>query len=315
MLAPFGALYDTAGQLRSALTRAQRLPRSVICIGNLTAGGAGKTPTAIAIARWFLARGKTPHILTRGYRARAAGPLRVDPDRHGFRDVGDESLLLAAIAPTWIGGNRIASGLAACDAGADLLVMDDGLQNPTLAKDLSLVVVDGGYGIGNGRVFPAGPLRESVAHGLTRVDAAVMIGADATGLSRVFASRLPMLEARLVPNPSASALAGKRVLAVAGIGRPSKFFATLEGLGTTVVKRVAFDDHHAYHADEIMRLVEEAQVLEAQLVTTEKDFVRFPLEARPMATAVPVHIEWSDEEALERLLSPFLRADGLRPHA
>jgi tetraacyldisaccharide 4'-kinase len=314
VLGPIGALYDPAGQLRSALTKARRLPRPVICAGNLTAGGAGKTPTAIAIARWFLARGKVLHFLTRGYRAIAAGPLRVDPNRHDFRDVGDEALLLAAVAPTWIGGNRLASGLAACNAGADLLVMDDGLQNPTLAKDLSLVVVDGGYGIGNGRVFPAGPLRETVAHGLTRADAAVMIGADATGLAPVIEKCLPVLEARLVPDPTTRALAGKRVLAFAGIGRPAKFFATLEGLGATLVKCCTFDDHHAYHPDEIMRLVEEADALGAQLVTTEKDFVRFPSQARPMVTAVPVHLEWCDEAALERLFRAFLETHGPNTH-
>jgi tetraacyldisaccharide 4'-kinase len=309
-LGPIGALYDTAGQLRSALTKAARLPRPVICTGNLTAGGAGKTPTAIAIARWFLARGKAPHFLTRGYRASAAGPLRVDPKRHGFREVGDEPLLLAAVAPTWIGGNRVASGLAACNADADLLVMDDGLQNPALTKDLSLVVVDGGYGVGNGRVFPAGPLRETVEHGLARADAAVMVGGDATRLGPMLESRLPVLGARLVPDPAAKALAGKRVLAFAGIGRPAKFFATLEALGATLVRRFAFGDHHAYHPDEIMRLVEEAHALKAQPVTTEKDLVRFPLEARPMVTAVPVHLEWSDEQALERMLCPLLEPHG-----
>ena len=310
ILAPLGTLYDGAGQLRTSLTRAAHLPRPVVCVGNLTAGGAGKTPVAIAIARWFLSRGKAPHFLIRGYGGKAAGPLRVDPTRHNSRDVGDEALLLAATAPTWVGRDRAASGRAACRAGADLLIMDDGLQNPELAKDLALVAIDGGYGFGNGLVIPAGPLRESVAHGLARANAIVMIGGDSTGVGPALEKVLPLLSAHLLPDPSAKTLAGKRVLAFAGIGRPGKFFATLEELGCTLVKRFAYADHHVYDPAEIMQLVEEAHAQGAILVTTEKDFVRFPPEARPMATAVPVHLEWRDPAALDELLRPFLGLHG-----
>lgn len=310
LLAPLGELYGAAGRLRAALAAPVRLPRPLLCVGNLTAGGAGKTPVALALAAWFRARGRHPHFLTRGYGGREAGPLRVDPKRHGFRDVGDEALLLARTAPTWVARDRPAGGRAAITAGADLVIMDDGLQNPWLAKDVSLLVIDGHYGLGNGRLIPAGPLREPLAPALARIQAAVVIGPDERRLAERLAPRLPVLSARLVPDPAARALAGKRVLAFAGIGRPGKFFATLEALGCTLVARHGFPDHHPYTPDDIMRLVEAASAAGAVPVTTEKDLARFPPEARPMVTAVRVSLEWRDESALDALLRPVLGTDG-----
>jgi tetraacyldisaccharide 4'-kinase len=310
LLAPLGAVYDTVGQLRAALSHPVKLDRPVLCVGNLTSGGAGKTPTALALAAWFRVRGRQPHFLTRGYGGREAGPVRVDPKRHDFQAVGDEPLLLAAAGPTWVARDRPAGARAAVAAGADLVIMDDGLQNPSLAKDLSLLVIDGGFGFGNGRVIPAGPLRETVAHGLARVQAAVLIGEDAQGLGATLGRRMPVLAARLVPDAAARRLAGRRVLAFAGIGRPQKFFATLEALGCNLVDRVGFTDHHAYGPDEIMRIVELAAETDAVPVTTEKDLMRFPAGARPMVTAVRVTLEWRDEAALERLLRPLLDSHG-----
>ena len=193
----------------------------------MTAGGAGKTPVVLSLAALFRARGQQPHILSRGYGGSLKGPLRVDPARHTADEVGDEPLLLAAAAPTWIGADRVASAQAAIAAGADLLLLDDGFQNPALAYDVSLIVIDGGFGFGNGRVMPAGPLREPIARALERASAAVIVGASA---HTVAFDHLPVLGARLVPL-EADDLKAARVVAFAGIGRPAKFFATLRELG------------------------------------------------------------------------------------
>jgi len=309
-LSPLGELYDAAGRLRSLLAHPVRLERPVLCVGNLTAGGAGKTPVALALAAWLQARGLKPHFLTRGYGGMSAGPLSVDPTKHGFREVGDEALLLAARAPTWVARDRPAGAKCALANGAELVIMDDGLQNPSLAKDLSLLVVDGGYGFGNGRVMPAGPLRETLERALARVQAAVLIGSDECRLTPLLEARVPLLKAQLVAVESERVLAGKRVFAFAGIGRPAKFFATLEALGCQLVARRDFADHHAYGADEIMQLVEEAAALEAAPVTTEKDLVRFPPEARRMVRALRVRLAFEDPAALERLLGPLVTRHG-----
>jgi tetraacyldisaccharide 4'-kinase len=310
LLSPLGALYDAAGRLRASLTHPTKLARPVICVGNLTAGGAGKTPVALAIAAWLKTRGHEPHFLTRGYGGRLTGPFRVDPERHSFRDAGDEPHLLAEAAPTWVAPDRRKGAAMAIAEGAELIIMDDGLQNPTLAKDLGLLVLDGGYGFGNGRVIPAGPLRETIAHGLARAQAAVVVGADEHQLGEALAARLPVLAARLEPDHAARALAGKRVLAFAGIGRPGKFSETLAALGAILIRFEAFPDHHPYEADEIMQLVEEAAACGAELVTTAKDRVRLPPEARPMVTTVRVRLVWDDEAQLERLLRPCLDSHG-----
>jgi tetraacyldisaccharide 4'-kinase len=303
-LAPLSWVYEAAGALRRAVTTPVEVSAKVICIGNLVAGGAGKTPTAIAVLKRLRARGVAAHALTRGYGGREAGPLRVDPSRHSANDVGDEALLLARVAPTWVGRDRVAAARAAVADGARVIVMDDGFQNPKLKKDLSLVVVDADYGIGNGRVIPAGPLRESVAAGLARAQGVVMIGEGAGGfLGEV---RPPVLRARIVPAPGALALADRAVLAFAGIGRPEKFFATLRALGCRLVASVAFADHHPYGPDDIMRLVEAAVEAGATLVTTEKDAVRLPSEARRMVEVLPVELVFEDEAALDRVLAPTL---------
>ncbi len=279
----------------------------MICVGNISVGGAGKTPTAIALARMLVALGRSPHFLTRGYRGREAGPLRVDVERHDFKAVGDEPLLLARAAPTWVARDRAAGAKAAVAAGADCIVMDDGFQNPALVKDLSLVVVDGGYGFGNGRVLPAGPLREPIAAGMARADAVVLIGDD-TAEARPHCAGKPVFEARIVPNAAGARFAGKKVVAFCGIGRPDKFFATLKGLGAELAEAIPFPDHHAFSESDIMLACEIASERGAVPVTTEKDFVRLPAEARRMVEALAIRVEWATPAAVEARLAGLFAA-------
>ncbi len=274
----------------------------MICIGNLTAGGAGKTPLVLSLARHLQGAGRTPHILSRGYGGSLKGPAAVDASRHGFLDVGDEPLLLARVAPTWIGSDRAASAAQAAKAGADILVMDDGFQNPGLAKTLSILVVDGGYGVGNGFVMPAGPLREPVECGLARADAAVVIGEDRTGIVRTIGNRLPVFEARIAPVADPE-IAGRRVYAFAGIGRPEKFYESLLEIGCTLAGRRNFPDHHAFTPDEIMQVCDAARAADAIPVTTEKDFVRLPEEARTMVGTLAISLEWAERDAIDRMLA------------
>lgn len=312
LLAPIGALYGWLTRCRLAVVRPQRAGVPVVCIGNLVAGGAGKTPVAIAVAEALAGRGRTVHFLTRGHGGTQRGPLAVDPARHTAADVGDEALLLAERAPTWVARDRAAGARAAAAAGAQVVVMDDGFQNPHLAKDLSLVVVDGSAGFGNGFQVPAGPLREPVARGLARADAVVVVGDDRAGIAARVAP-LGVLHARLQPDDTG--LSGRRVLAFAGIGRPEKFFATLRDVGADPVQTVAFADHYPYTAEEVRHLLERAETAQAIAVTTTKDAVRLPPTLRDRVRTLPVRAVWTDGEALDTLLDRLFIEGGARGQA
>jgi tetraacyldisaccharide 4'-kinase len=297
LLTPLSWVWRLGGRFRDARRIDSGVP--VIAIGNLVAGGAGKTPLAIAVAQRLISRGRTPHIITRGHGGTTSGPLRVDPAVHDAATVGDEPLLLAAVAPTWVARDRAAGAAAAIAAGADVLVLDDAHQNHALAKALSLLAVDAGYGFGNGRVIPAGPLREPVAAGLARTDAAVLIGDGTVDLGG-----MPALRGTLQPRDTA--LAGRRVLAFAGIGRPEKFFATLRELGCDIAETHPFADHHPYTAAEIERLLARAAALDATPVTTAKDHVRLPPPLRAAAAVLSVDLVLADMSALDALLDQVL---------
>src|SRR5216683_428100 len=244
LLAPVGACYGAIAARRMARP-GRKAPVPVICVGNFTVGGAGKTPTAIALARLLMASGHCPFFLSRGYGGRVAGPVRVE--RQHADEVGDEPLLLARVAPTIVARNRPAGALAAVEGGADAIVMDDGLQNPSLAKDLAIAVVDGRRGIGNGRTFPAGPLRAPLEAQFDHINAVLLVGpAGRAAEGAIDAAQrrgLPVFHGELRPVPDAvAALAGKPVLAFAGIADPDKFFATLEACGIPVAVRRSFPD-------------------------------------------------------------------------
>jgi tetraacyldisaccharide 4'-kinase len=312
-LAPFGAIYGavTGARLKQ---RGARAGVPVICIGDPTVGGAGKTPAAIAVAELLLEADETPFFVTRGYGGREAGPLRLDP-KHGAADVGDEPLLLATVAPVVVSADRVAGAKLAAQSGASVIVLDDGFQNSTLVKDLSLLVIDGASGVGNGLVFPAGPLRAPLDAQIERAQGIVLIGAGKAGgeIARQAATYgKPVLRARLTPEPeSAAEIKGKHVLAYAGIGRPAKFFATLETIGCDIAERREFPDHHPYSENDARELLGMAKGRKLTLVTTAKDHARMyknpALNALADASRVlPVDLQFEEESALKALLKTAL---------
>ncbi|MDJ0389416.1 tetraacyldisaccharide 4'-kinase [Roseomonas sp. E05] len=304
LLSPIAALYAAATARRMARP-GWRAPIPVICCGNATAGGAGKTTVALDLGQRLSNRGVSTHFLTRGYGGKLKGPVRVDAAQHDSQAVGDEALLLAATRPTWVAVDRAAGARAAVEAGAQAIVMDDGLQNPKLEKDLSLLVIDGSYGFGNGHIIPSGPLREPVAAAAARCRAAVLIGEDEANALAALPPGLPVLRARLVPGPEAELLAGQPVFAFCGIANPRKFFVTLQQAGAVLAGRVAYADHYPFDAGDMRDLLAQAEALRAIPVTTWKDYVRIPPAFRNRVTVLSVKLEWEEPVSIEALLDPL----------
>ncbi len=323
-LAPLGSLYGAvaARRMRQAGFRS---PLPVFCVGNLVVGGAGKTPAALALAKRLIAAGESPCFLSRGYRSAAehGPPIAVDPDRHKAEEVGDEALLLARVAPTFVSADRVAAARLAAQRGASVLILDDGLQNPALEKDLRLIIVDSVAGSGNGLCLPAGPLRAPLAAQFDFANALVIVGEGRRGASLAERARRagkPVIAARLgVAKQVAAELANRRVYAFAGIGRPGKFFATLAEHGAEIAGTASFPDHYPYRRQDIARLQRAARAEDARLVTTEKDFVRLhPLEAMadptlPMPEPVPIEMIFSDEALIDRLMAQAMRGAREKP--
>ncbi|MEL6582347.1 MAG: tetraacyldisaccharide 4'-kinase [Pseudomonadota bacterium] len=296
MLAPLG-IYALGTRRRLAKSTPHTLSISVISIGNLNAGGTGKTPVAIALMEMITATGLKPHVVSRGYGGRLEGPHRVQ-DTDSPADVGDEPLLLAAFGPVWVAKDRATGGEAAQEAGADIVILDDGHQNPSLTKTVSIVVIDADIGFGNRNAMPVGPLRETVPEGLARADCVVLIGSPeaCTACKNVTPelSKLPVFTGALTPLATGMPWSGMPVFAFAGIGRPEKMFATLRSLGADLRGTRAFDDHEPYAPMVLTRLEATAKDLGAQLVTTEKDAVRLPLSFRKKVLTLPVRLVFDD---------------------
>lgn len=313
LLAPLAAIWRLASNLRLRSGRTEIAPVPVLCIGNLIAGGSGKTPMAAALLQRLSARGVAAHVVSRGYGGRLKGPHLVDPSQDTVQDVGDEPLMLSAIGPVWVSRDRVAGARIAAAQGAQLVLLDDGFQNPSLAKDASIIMVDAVAGFGNGRIIPAGPLREPIAQGLGRADLTVLVG-EADDRARALVkwpslSTTPRVDARLVPLQTGIIDQGDRVMAFAGIGYPEKFFSTLRAMGADLIGTQAFPDHHSYSPQILRRLIADARAQDAMLITTEKDAVRLPPAFRREVMTLMVRLEPDDWAPIDAIVDRILAVD------
>ena len=301
ILSPFGWLYHCATYLRLKLKKTYKSPLPVICVGNLTAGGTGKTPVAIAIAEILKQNKNNPFFISRGYGGTLKG-IVVDNNVHTAKDVGDEPLLLSQVAPVCINHDRAMSAKLAFNNGAKSLIMDDGFQNPSLYKDLSFLVFNGNFGVGNGKVIPAGPLRESFNSGIKRANAIIIIGDDKTGIAQK--TSLPIFFADI--KEEKPTLANKNVYAFAGIGYPEKLYQSLKKTGLNVVRTKDFPDHHFYSEEELRDIIKTAQKENLSIFTTSKDYVKIPHQLQKFFNVLHIKIQWRDKLAFENFLKNYI---------
>ncbi|GAB5455116.1 MAG: tetraacyldisaccharide 4'-kinase [Henriciella sp.] len=305
LLSPLAALYAGVTRRKIKSAKPVSVEAVVICVGNLTAGGVGKSPVVAKLRQHISdVYGRRTASLSRGYKGRLKGPLRVDPAIHSAADVGDEPLMLARHGESWIGADRAAAGAAMAEDGVEVIIMDDGHQNPGLAKDFTFIVVDSKAGFGNGFVIPKGPLRERVSDGLARANAIIIMGRD-TPPAELHQASLPVLQGQI--QAAAKPPAGKYV-AFAGIGRPEKFFDTLNDLGVEVCDAVPFPDHHTYSAADLTYLRRLAKDHGATPITTEKDLTRLTQDQADTIMSLPIEVQFEPQDALDKLLADVIKS-------
>ncbi len=303
-LSPLGWIYERAVEKRFEMNTQVPMSKPVICVGNLTVGGNGKTPTVLSLASFFAKRNYNPHLLTKGYGGEEAGPVQINRDIDTAEYIGDEALLLAQRAPTWVAANRPLGAQHAIDAGAEMIIMDDGFQNPIIYKDFSLVVIDGKIGFGNQYVMPAGPLRENIENGILRADAVLIIGEDRNHVETLIKSikDIPVFKAKLVATHNNPKVKGKKFAAFAGIGRPSKFKDTLEEYGAEITTWKEFPDHYLYKTEDLRGLLKTAAKAKTPIITTSKDFVRIPKHMQKDIQVFAVELEWENQDEILDLI-------------
>ena len=298
LLQPLGWLYGTATQLRLKWKTAPHVKIPVICIGNITAGGTGKTPVSISIAKMLETAMYHPFFVTRGYGGKLQNVL-VNNKKHSALDVGDEPLLLSKQAPVVVNANRYKGAQMAIGEGADLIIMDDGFQNPSLYKDLSFLVFDGHYGIGNGKIIPAGPLRETLEDGAKRANALIILGKDKHHLAE--RCQLPVFFGHT--EPLTTVINNQKVFAFAGIGHPQKFYHTLSAQGFEVVETIDFPDHHFYSKSELEQIIRKARAQNAEIYTTSKDYVKIPPQFQKDINVLEIAVVWDEPEKLLQFIT------------
>ena len=301
-LLPFGYLYSLLTFLRRNFGKPEKYSCFTICIGNLNVGGTGKTPITIALAHHFLEKGLKVHIVSRGYKGKFQGTFLVNPRKHKSEEVGDEPLLMSEFTSVWV-SNKRRNGIAAAEkAGAQVVLLDDGFQDPSFYKDISILVVDGKNGFGNKKCMPAGPLRENISQGFERADAVIIVGKSLYEFD-AFPKHLKIIYSKIKPIETGMNWKEGQYLAFAGIADPNKFFATLRSLGANLIDCVPLSDHQKLTKSILKRLESKAKRAHAQLVTTEKDAVRLPSSFRKKVLSLPIRIEFDDENELEKLFN------------
>ncbi len=308
VLLPLSWLYQIGARIREVISTPYHSSVPIICIGNISVGGTGKTPLCQALAQQLQSRGHRVSVVTRGYGGSIVGPVQVDVNLHSFIDVGDEPLLLAQNAKVFLSQSRKLGIQAAEKDGATVILLDDGFQNPTIAKDFSLLVFDSPSGVGNGRVLPSGPLRQSTREGLSRADAVFVMGSREAIQPRLAnalsASGKPQFLGHF--EPDLNGIADKKLIAFAGIGRPQKFFDMLSDLRLNTIETIPYPDHHPYNQRDQEWLVAFAKDRDAELVTTEKDALRLPQPMQKIVHTVPIKVVFEDLDALLDILDPVL---------
>ena len=301
-LYPLSLLFRLGTKIRNFVSTSTKSSLPVICIGNIVVGGAGKTPVSLKIGKMLIKAGYKPHFISKGY----AGIIKTSTlveSWHSPTSVGDESILLSKVAPTWIGNNRNKSGEYAKMQGSDCLIMDDGFQNPTIYKDFSIIVINASQEFGNKRVMPSGPLRESIKRGLTRTNLVIVIGDTTDDLKKVIPSHIPIMSAKFAINKENKIFKGQKITAFAGIAYPEKFFTSLKEQGSQIVKEVIYPDHHIYLENDLLNLAEIANKTQSILVSTQKDFVRIPKSYHSLVNTLEGEIVFDNEELLLEILS------------